>query len=92
MQGDPIVVSKALGTKFGRRLSDYTHRLYKQYQKLKKEKGEVYARNNPPEKISLEKWTSLIDKKWNTEKFQVIGRYHLKHSLTFIFFQPRILP
>jgi hypothetical protein len=52
-------------------LSDFSHRLYRKYKELKKAKGEDYARDHPPPQINLQQWTSLIDNKWNSEKFQV---------------------
>ncbi|KAI8542764.1 hypothetical protein RHMOL_Rhmol08G0165100 [Rhododendron molle] len=69
-EGDPIDVEKAVARQFGRRLSDYTHDLYKKYKKLKSTKGVEYARSHPPSGITHEQWIGLIDKKWSDTKFQ----------------------
>ena len=71
LEGDPIDIEKAMNTQFGRRLSNYTYKLHKQFKELKDAKGEEYARNHPPKDVGPTKWIDLIDKKWNTTKFQV---------------------
>ncbi|KAJ8640371.1 hypothetical protein MRB53_017065 [Persea americana] len=58
-----------MNTKFGRRLSNHTYKLHKQFRELKDAKGEEYARNHPPKDVGPTKWIDLIDKKWNTTKF-----------------------
>ncbi|XP_058214723.1 uncharacterized protein LOC131326130 [Rhododendron vialii] len=63
LQGDPIDVDKAVATQCGRRISNYTYKLKKKYDKLVKAKGAEYARSNPPGGVKPEQWTSLIDKK-----------------------------
>ncbi|KAG5544193.1 hypothetical protein RHGRI_016818 [Rhododendron griersonianum] len=70
LQGDPIDVDKAVATQCGRRISNYTYKLKKKYDKLVKAKGAEYARSNPPGGVKPEQWTSLIDKKWNDKKWQ----------------------
>ncbi|XXG46907.1 hypothetical protein AAC387_Pa02g1636 [Persea americana] len=69
LEGDPIDIEKAMNTKFGRRLSNHTYKLHKQFRELKDAKGEEYARNHPPKDVGPTKWIDLIDKKWNTTKF-----------------------
>ncbi|CAL5382264.1 unnamed protein product [Camellia sinensis] len=69
LQGDPVDIEKAMNTKFGRRLSNHTYRLHKQFMELKEAKGEEYARNHPPKNVDPTKWIDLIDKKWNTKEF-----------------------
>ncbi|CAL5363808.1 unnamed protein product [Camellia sinensis] len=69
LQGDPVDIEKAMNTKFGRRLSNHTYRLHKQFMELKEAKGEEYARNHPPKNVDSTKWIDLIDKKWNTKEF-----------------------
>ncbi|CAL5423008.1 unnamed protein product [Camellia sinensis] len=69
LQGDPIDIEKAMNTKFGRRLSNHSYRLHKQFMELKEAKGEEYARNHPPKNVDPTKWIDLIDKKWNTKEF-----------------------
>ncbi|KAG5547801.1 hypothetical protein RHGRI_013477 [Rhododendron griersonianum] len=71
-EGDPIDVNKAITSRCGRRLSDYTHRLYEKFKKLKATKGEAYARSHPPPQIAMEQWTRLIEKKW-TNKDWLLG-------------------
>ncbi|KAI8555133.1 hypothetical protein RHMOL_Rhmol05G0150700 [Rhododendron molle] len=71
LEGDPIDVEKAVARQFGRRLSDYTHDLYKKYKKLKSTKGVEYARSHPPSGVTHEQWIGLIDKKWSDTKFQM---------------------
>ncbi|XP_028076940.1 uncharacterized protein LOC114278989 [Camellia sinensis] len=71
LQGDPVDIEKAMNTKFGRRLSNHTYRLHKQFMELKEAKGEKYARNHPPKNVDPTKWIDLIDKKWNTKEFLV---------------------
>ena len=71
LEGDPIDIEKAMNTKFGRRLSNHTYKLHKQFRELKDAKGEEYARNHPPKDVGPTKWIDLIDKKWNTTKFLV---------------------
>ncbi|KAF7126932.1 hypothetical protein RHSIM_Rhsim11G0057000 [Rhododendron simsii] len=66
-EGDLIDVNKAITTRCGRRLSDYTHRLYEKFKKLKATKGEAYARSHPPPQIAMEQWTRLIQKKWTNK-------------------------
>ncbi|KAF7148723.1 hypothetical protein RHSIM_Rhsim03G0060900 [Rhododendron simsii] len=66
-EGDPIDVNKAITSRCGRRLSDYTHRLYPKFKKLKATKGEAYARSHPPPQIAIEQWTRLIEKKWTNK-------------------------
>ncbi|KAG5548393.1 hypothetical protein RHGRI_013921 [Rhododendron griersonianum] len=66
-EGDPIDVNKAITSRCGRRLSDYTHRLYEKFKKLKATKGEAYARTHPPPQIAMEQWTRLIEKKWTNK-------------------------
>ncbi|KAF7126967.1 hypothetical protein RHSIM_Rhsim11G0005600 [Rhododendron simsii] len=66
-EGDPIDVNKAIISRCGRRLSDYTHRLYEKFKKLKATKGEAYARSHPPPQIAMEQWTHLIEKKWTNK-------------------------
>ncbi|XP_058212702.1 uncharacterized protein LOC131324654 isoform X6 [Rhododendron vialii] len=66
-EGDPIDVNKAITSRCGRRLSDYTHRLYEKFKKLKATKGEAYARSHPPPQIAMEQWTRLIEKKWTNK-------------------------
>ncbi|KAI8530240.1 hypothetical protein RHMOL_Rhmol11G0040800 [Rhododendron molle] len=66
-EGDPIDVNKAITSRCGRRLSDYTHRLYEKFKKLKATKGEAYARSHPPPQIAMEQWTRLIGKKWTNK-------------------------
>ncbi|KAG5523800.1 hypothetical protein RHGRI_030705 [Rhododendron griersonianum] len=70
LQGDPIDVDKVVATQCGRRISNYTYKLKKKYDKLVKAKGVEYARSNPPGGVKPEQWTSLIDKKWNDKKWQ----------------------
>ncbi|KAG5549155.1 hypothetical protein RHGRI_014503 [Rhododendron griersonianum] len=70
LQGDPIDVDKAVATQCGRRISNYTYKLKKKYDKLVKAKGAEYARSNPPGGVKPEQWTCLIDKKWNDKKWQ----------------------
>ncbi|KAG5557238.1 hypothetical protein RHGRI_007489 [Rhododendron griersonianum] len=70
LQGDPIDVDKAVATQCGQRISNYTYKLKKKYDKLVKAKGAEYARSNPPGGVKPEQWTSLIDKKWNDKKWQ----------------------
>ncbi|KAH7856017.1 hypothetical protein Vadar_031638 [Vaccinium darrowii] len=70
-EGDPIDVHKAIATRCGRRLSDHTHKLYKKFKSLKESKGEGYARSHPPPKISMEQWTSLIEKKWTNKDWML---------------------
>ena len=43
-QGAPVDIEKAMNIKFGRRLSNHTYRLHKQFMELKEAKGEEYAR------------------------------------------------
>ncbi|XP_028110625.1 uncharacterized protein LOC114309126 [Camellia sinensis] len=69
LQGDPVDIEKAMNIKFGRRLSNHTYRLHKQFMELKEAKGEEYARNHPPKNVDPTKWIDLIDKKWNTKEF-----------------------
>ncbi|CAL5360413.1 unnamed protein product [Camellia sinensis] len=69
LQGDPVDIEKAMNTKFGRRLSNHTYRLHKQFMELKEAKGEEYARNHLPKNVDPTKWIDLIDKKWNTKEF-----------------------
>lgn len=83
LQGDPIDVDKAVTRQCGRRISNYTYKLKKKYDKLVKAKGPVYARSNPPTGVKPEQWTSLIDKKWNDKKWQVIFCVHHKNSRGF---------
>ncbi|KAI8550201.1 hypothetical protein RHMOL_Rhmol06G0086700 [Rhododendron molle] len=71
LEGDPIDIEKAVARQFGRRLSDYTHSLYRQYKKLKSTKAVEYARSHPPSGITHEQWIGLIDKKWSDTKFQM---------------------
>ncbi|THG08616.1 hypothetical protein TEA_019336 [Camellia sinensis var. sinensis] len=66
---DLSVRSKDLDTQFGRRLSGFTYKLHKQYTKLKDAIGEDYTRSHPPARVTLNQWTSLIDK-WNSKKFK----------------------
>ncbi|XP_058212438.1 uncharacterized protein LOC131324477 [Rhododendron vialii] len=70
LEGDPIDIEKAVARQFGRRLSDYTHLLYRKYKKLKSTKGVEYARSHPPSGVGHEQWIGLIDKKWSDTKFQ----------------------
>ncbi|KAG5536866.1 hypothetical protein RHGRI_024338 [Rhododendron griersonianum] len=70
LQGDPIDVDKAVATQCGRRISNYTYKLKKKYDKLIKAKGAEYARSNPPGGVKPGQWTSLMDKKWNDKKWQ----------------------
>ncbi|KAF7127514.1 hypothetical protein RHSIM_Rhsim11G0015900 [Rhododendron simsii] len=70
-EGDPIDVNKAITSRCGRRLSDYTHRLYEKFKKLKATKGEAYARSHPPPQIAMEQWTRLIEKKWTNKDWLV---------------------
>ncbi|KAF7152210.1 hypothetical protein RHSIM_Rhsim01G0156700 [Rhododendron simsii] len=70
-EGDPIDVNKAIMSRCGRRLSDYTHRLYEKFKKLKATKGEAYARSHPPPQIAMEQWTRLIEKKWTNKDWLV---------------------
>lgn len=81
LQGDPIDVDKAVATQCGRRISNYTYKLKKKYDKLVKAKGAEYARSNPPGGVKPEQWTSLIDKKWNDKKWQVISCVHIKIAI-----------
>ncbi|XP_028100620.1 uncharacterized protein LOC114299982 [Camellia sinensis] len=69
LQGDPVDIEKAMNTKFGRRLSNHTYRLHKQFMELKEAKWEEYARNHPPKNVDPTKWIDRIDKKWNTKEF-----------------------
>ncbi|CAL5375857.1 unnamed protein product [Camellia sinensis] len=69
LQGNQTDVAKALDTQFGRRLSGFTYKLHKQYKQLKDARGEDYARSHPPTRVTLNQWTSLIDK-WNSQKFK----------------------
>ncbi|XP_028101552.1 uncharacterized protein LOC114300872 [Camellia sinensis] len=69
LQGNPSDVARTLNTQFGRRLSSFTYRLHKQYKQLKDARGEEYARSHPPTSVTLNQWTSLIDKKWNSKEF-----------------------
>ena len=71
LQGDVIDVDKTVAAHCGRRLSDFTHKLFKRFKAMKAAKGEEYARNHPPPQINLEKWARLIDNKWKNEKFLV---------------------
>ncbi|KAG5548011.1 hypothetical protein RHGRI_013640 [Rhododendron griersonianum] len=45
LEGDPIDIDKAVARQFGRRLSDYTHTLYRKYKKLKSTKGNKSTKN-----------------------------------------------
>ncbi|KAH7848651.1 hypothetical protein Vadar_005681 [Vaccinium darrowii] len=85
-EGDPIDVHKAIATRCGRRLSDHTHKLYKKFKSLKESKGEGYVRSHPPPKISMEQWTSLIEKKWTNkdwmEKMKQIEAEHNQAGAT----------
>ncbi|KAL7172365.1 hypothetical protein ACSBR2_031956 [Camellia fascicularis] len=69
LQGNQTDIAKALDTQFGRRLSGFTYKLHKQYKQLKDARGEDYARSHPPARVTLNQWTSLIDK-WNSQKFK----------------------
>ncbi|CAL5422281.1 unnamed protein product [Camellia sinensis] len=69
LQGNPSDVARTLNTQFGRQLSSFTYRLHKQYKQLKDARGEEYARSHPPASVTLNQWTSLIDKKWNSKEF-----------------------
>ncbi|CAL5388439.1 unnamed protein product [Camellia sinensis] len=69
LQGDPVDIAKAMNTKFGRRLSNHTYMLHKQFMELKEAKREEYARNHPLKNVDPTKWIDLIDKKWNTKEF-----------------------
>ncbi|XP_058190222.1 uncharacterized protein LOC131307613 [Rhododendron vialii] len=71
LERDPIDVDKAVARLFGRRLSDYSHTLYRKYKKLKTTKGVEYAKSHPPFGISHEQWIDLIDKKWSDPKFLI---------------------
>ncbi|KAF7112380.1 hypothetical protein RHSIM_RhsimUnG0235000 [Rhododendron simsii] len=51
---DPIDVDKAVARQFGRRMSHYSHTLYRKYKNLKTTKGVEYARSHPPSGVSLE--------------------------------------
>ncbi|XP_028052504.1 LOW QUALITY PROTEIN: probable LRR receptor-like serine/threonine-protein kinase At3g47570 [Camellia sinensis] len=62
-------IAKALDTQFGRRLSDFTYKLHKQYKLLKDAREEDYARSHPPARVTLNQWISLIDK-CNSPKFK----------------------
>ncbi|KAG5551392.1 hypothetical protein RHGRI_009719 [Rhododendron griersonianum] len=79
LEGDPIDVEKAVARQFGRRLSDYTHDLYKKYKKLKSTKGVEYARSHPPSGVTHEQWMGLIDKKWSDTKFQNKSTKNIKN-------------
>ena len=68
---DPVDIEKEMNTKFGRRLSNHTYSLQKQFMELKEAKGEEYVRNHPPNDVDPTKWIDLIDKKWNTKEFLV---------------------
>ncbi|CAL5427492.1 unnamed protein product [Camellia sinensis] len=69
LQGNSSDVARTLNTQFGRRLSTFTYRLHKQYKQLKDARGEEYVRSHPPASVTLNQWTSLIDKKWNSTEF-----------------------
>ncbi|KAF5931996.1 hypothetical protein HYC85_028167 [Camellia sinensis] len=69
LQGNQSDVTKALNTQFGRRLSGFTYKLHKQYKQLKDARGDDYIRSHPPARVTLNQWTSLIDK-WNSQKFK----------------------
>ncbi|XP_058195335.1 uncharacterized protein LOC131311780 isoform X2 [Rhododendron vialii] len=71
LERDPIDIEKAVARQFGRRLSDYTHLLYRKYKKLKSTKGVEYARSHPPCGVGHEQLIGLIDKKWSDTKFQM---------------------
>ena len=61
LQGDPVDIEKAMNIKFGRRLSNHTYRLHKQFMELKEAKEE--ERNHPLKDVDPTKWIDLIDKK-----------------------------
>ena len=86
LQGDPVDVERVVSKQFGRRLSDYTNRLYKDYQKLVNSKGKEYAREHPPKRIDEDKWIALIDKKWTNDNFLVTSLLSSKLFYTFLFF------
>eukprot|EP00262_Sarcandra_glabra_P017060 TRINITY_DN572_c0_g1_i12.p1 TRINITY_DN572_c0_g1~~TRINITY_DN572_c0_g1_i12.p1 ORF type:complete len:206 (-),score=27.60 TRINITY_DN572_c0_g1_i12:226-843(-) len=65
-------------TKCGRIYSEYLHKFYKTYQKLM-EKGEDYARNNPPKNCPSEKWKALIDGKRKDEKFLARSKINVEN-------------
>ncbi|KAL7207867.1 hypothetical protein ACSBR1_029757 [Camellia fascicularis] len=69
LQGNLSDVTRTLNTQFGRQLSTFTYRLHKQYKQLKDARGEEYVRSHPPASVTLNQWTSLIDKKWNSKEF-----------------------
>lgn len=85
LEGDPTNIKKAMATSCGRKLSDFTYKLYKKFKELKEARGEEFARNHPPSNIPLEKWMSLIDKKWNTNEFQVTWNTNCDHVGYIIF-------
>ncbi|KAG5532170.1 hypothetical protein RHGRI_026704 [Rhododendron griersonianum] len=79
LEGDPIDIDKAVARQFGRRLSDYTHTLYRKYKKLKSTKGVEYARSHPPSGVTHEQWIGLIDKKWSDTRFQNKSTKNIKN-------------
>ncbi|KAL7263584.1 hypothetical protein ACSBR1_001697 [Camellia fascicularis] len=69
LQGNRSNVTKALDTQFGRQLSGFTYKLHKQYKQLKDARKEDYARSHSFASVTLNQWTSLINK-WNSQKFK----------------------
>ncbi|CAL5375465.1 unnamed protein product [Camellia sinensis] len=45
LQGDPVDIEKAMNTKFGRKLSNHTYRLHKQFMELKEEQSKANIAN-----------------------------------------------
>ncbi|KAF7154128.1 hypothetical protein RHSIM_Rhsim01G0150700 [Rhododendron simsii] len=78
-EGDPIDVNKAITSRCGRRLSDYTHKLYEKFKKLKATKGEAYARSHPPLQIAMEQWTRLIEKKWTNKDWLIRSEKNIEN-------------
>ena len=73
LQGESVLMNKSLNTKCGRLLSSHNNKLFSQYKKPVKDKGNTYARNHPPKNATQEKWIELIDGKWSDKNWLVIN-------------------
>ncbi|KAJ8623678.1 hypothetical protein MRB53_032208 [Persea americana] len=77
LEGDPIDIEKAMNTKFGRRLSNHTYKLHKQFRELKDAKGEDGTLQNfwvNPVAILLETKAALLQIVIIASKFEVCIR------------------
>ncbi|KAI8555249.1 hypothetical protein RHMOL_Rhmol05G0160100 [Rhododendron molle] len=79
-EGDPVDVNKAITSRCGQRLSDYTHRLYEKFKKINATKGEAYARSHPPPQIAMEQWTCLIEKKWTNKDWLLQSKKNIENT------------